>query len=108
MGSAHSKNATVDEEGKIALRLVNYAATTASSNGKNVLATVEQATLLTHEPHLQEAATLAVALLDMIPVSRTPTPMGYDSPILMSYRGSVEISPLSDRWPPMPVISCTR
>ncbi|KAL4258129.1 hypothetical protein AB1N83_009293 [Pleurotus pulmonarius] len=67
MGSAHSKNASVDEEGKIALRLANYAATTASSNGKNVLATVEQATLLAHEPHLQEAATLAVALLDMIP-----------------------------------------
>ncbi|KAF4562664.1 hypothetical protein EYR36_004058 [Pleurotus pulmonarius] len=67
MGSAHSKNATVDEDDKIALRLANYAATTASSNGKNVLARVEQATLLAHEPHLQEAATLAVALLDMIP-----------------------------------------
>ncbi|KAF9495934.1 hypothetical protein BDN71DRAFT_1446869 [Pleurotus eryngii] len=77
MGLAHSKNGVINEEDKKALRRANFEASTASSDGnwhqaraEDVLSKLEQAALLAHVPNLQEAANLAISLLDVIPSLR--------------------------------------
>ncbi|KAF7423018.1 hypothetical protein PC9H_011182 [Pleurotus ostreatus] len=71
MGSARSKNGAITEEDKKALRRENYKASTASSDrnsrqarAEDVLSTLEQAALLARVPNMQEAASLALSLLD--------------------------------------------
>ncbi|KAJ8690978.1 hypothetical protein PTI98_010595 [Pleurotus ostreatus] len=77
MGSARSKNGAITEEDKKALRRENYKASTASSDrnsrqarAEDVLSTLEQAALLARVPNMQEAASLALSLLDVIPSLR--------------------------------------
>lgn len=96
MGSVHSKNGAVNEEDKKALRRENYKASTTSSDrnshqarAEDVLSTLEQAALLAHVPNLRKAASLAISLLDVIPVSEAPTSISYVSPNLVSTRVSM-------------------